>query len=72
MKAALFEKIGDVPTVKDVPDPNPEAGDVETSLERAQGLAVLAKELVQQSPAGRIGQCPEHLVHACVHTSNDR
>ena len=37
---------------------------VEALLERAQRLAVLAEELVEQAPPGRIGQRLEHLVHA--------
>ena len=33
-------------------------------LERAQRLPVLAEELVEQAPPGRIGQGSEHRVHA--------
>ena len=32
-------------------------------LERAQRLAVLPEQLVEQAPAGRIGERLEHLVH---------
>ena len=41
-----------------------EARHLETTLERAQGLTVLAEELVKQAPPGRIGKGSEHLVHA--------
>ena len=41
-----------------------EAGHLEALLERAQRLPVLAEELVEQAPPRRIGQGPEHLVHA--------
>jgi hypothetical protein len=41
-----------------------EPADLEACFEGAQGLAVFPEELVQEAPAGRIGQCLEHLVHA--------
>ena len=37
-------------------------------LERAQRLPVLAEELVEQAPPGRVGERPEHLVHAADYT----
>ena len=40
-----------------------EARHLETLLERAQCLAVLAEQLVEQSPPGRIGEGPEYVVH---------
>ena len=43
---------------------HPEAGHREALLERAQRLAVLPEELVEQAPPGGVGQGPEHLVHA--------
>ena len=43
---------------------DPEAGHVEALLERAQRLAVLAEELVEQLAPRRIGEGPEHRVHA--------
>ena len=45
-----------------------EAGHVEALLERAQGLAVLAEQLVEQAPSGRVGQGPEHVVHEPYNT----
>ena len=41
-----------------------EAGHREAGFERAQRLPVLPEQLVEQAPSGRIGQGPEHLVHA--------
>ena len=35
----------------------------EAPLELAQRLAVPAEELVEEAPPGRIGKCPEHIVH---------
>jgi len=40
-----------------------EAGDREARLERAQRLSVLPEELVEQAPAGRIGEGLEHRIH---------
>ncbi len=42
---------------------HPEPGDVEPGLERAQRLAVLAEQLVEQAPPSGIGEGPEHFVH---------
>jgi hypothetical protein len=41
-----------------------EASDLEARFEGGERLAVAAEELVEQTPPGRIGQGPEHLVHA--------
>jgi hypothetical protein len=41
----------------------PKRRHLEALLERAQRLAVLAEELVEQAPPGRVGQGLEHLVH---------
>ena len=43
-----------------------EARHLEAFLERAQGLAVLAEELVEQAPPGRIGEGLEHRIHAAT------
>ena len=40
-----------------------EARHRQAPLECREGLAVLPEELVEQGPAGRVGQCLEHLVH---------
>ena len=36
----------------------------QSGLERAQRLAVLAEQLVEQTPSSRVGERFEHLVHA--------
>ena len=36
---------------------------LEARAERVQRLAVLPEELVEQGPAGRIGQGAEHVIH---------
>ena len=41
-----------------------EAAHLEALLERAQRLAVLPEELVEQAPSGGVGEGPEHRVHA--------
>ena len=40
-----------------------EAGHLEAGLKRAEGLAVLAEELIQQVPAGGVGEGLEYGVH---------
>ncbi|MCU1403694.1 MAG: hypothetical protein JWM70_2018, partial [Microbacteriaceae bacterium] len=41
-----------------------EAGHLESLLEGAEALTVLAKELVEQRASGWVGQGPEYVVHA--------
>jgi hypothetical protein len=40
-----------------------EAGHRQPPLERAEGLSVLLEQLVEQAPAGRVGERPEHFVY---------
>ena len=46
---------------------HPEASHRKPGLERAQGLPVLPKQLVEEAAPGGIGQCLEH----CVHVDTD-
>ena len=43
-----------------------EPGHVEPRLERAQRLAVLTEQLVEQAPPGGIGEGLEHVVHGRI------
>src|SRR5262249_34822938 len=45
---------------------HPEPRHAEPRLERAQGLSVLAEQLVEQAPPGRIGQGLEYLIHVPI------
>jgi len=52
---------------------NPEPGHVEALQQLRQRAAVTREELVQEVPAGGVGQCLEHLVVAVlVHTDDHR
>ena len=58
-----FQRAGEQPKVLH----DAEARHVHSGLEVGQGAAVLHEQLVEQEPASRIGERPEHEVVVCAH-----